>query len=380
QRYLEEEHVPGLEGLKVDINLNNPELLIHIDRDSARRFGLSTAQIAGTIRTALFGREVSKFKEGEEEYPIVVRLAKEHRGQVAGLLNQKISFRSNTGALMQVPISSVASFQYGTTFGAVNRLKMERVITVWSNIIEGYNANAVNAQLQGLMKKYPMPDGFTFKFTGEQQEQAETSAFLARVMLIALALITMILVLQFNSFIKPLIIMITVVLSTIGVFSGLALFKMDFVILMTGIGIISLAGVVVNNAIVLVDYTDFLRADAKKRVGLGEDEDISLEETKECIQQAGRTRLRPVLLTSITTVLGLLPMALGMNIDFASLLTDFNPHIYFGGDNAIFWGPMSWTVIFGLSFTTVLTLVLIPNMYYLSQRLKLAFKSRFKKG
>jgi len=200
------------------------------------------------------------------------------------------------------------------------------------------------------------------------------------VMLIALALITMILVLQFNSFIKPLIIMITVVLSTIGVFSGLALFKMDFVILMTGIGIISLAGVVVNNAIVLVDYTDLLRANAKKRIGLDEDEDISLEETKECIQLAGRTRLRPVLLTSITTVLGLLPMALGMNIDFATLLTDFNPHIYFGGDNAIFWGPMSWTVIFGLSFTTVLTLVLIPNMYYMSQRLKLAFKSRFKKG
>jgi multidrug efflux pump subunit AcrB len=380
QRYLEEKRVPGLEGLKIDIDLNNPELLIHIDRDSARRFGLSTAQIAGTIRTALFGREVSKFKEGEEEYPIVVRLAKEHRGQVAGLLNQKISFRSNTGALMQVPISSVASFQYGTTFGAVNRLKMERVITVWSNIIEGYNANSVNTQLQGLMKKYPMPDGFTYKFTGEQQEQAETSAFLARVMLIALALITMILVLQFNSFIKPLIIMATVVLSTIGVFGGLGLFKMDFVILMTGIGIISLAGVVVNNAIVLVDYTDFLRANAKKRLGLGEDEDISLEETKECIELAGRTRLRPVLLTSITTVLGLVPMAIGLNINFATLLTDFNPHIYFGGDNAVFWGPMSWTVIFGLSFTTVLTLVLIPNMYYLSHRMKIAFKSRFKKG
>jgi multidrug efflux pump subunit AcrB len=155
---------------------------------------------------------------------------------------------------------------------------------------------------------------------------------------------------------------------------------MDFVILMTGIGIISLAGVVVNNAIVLVDYTDFLRANAKKRLGLGEDEDISLEETKECIEQAGRTRLRPVLLTSITTVLGLVPMAVGLNINFATLLTDLNPHIYFGGDNTVFWGPMSWTVIFGLSFTTVLTLVLIPNMYYLSHRMRIAFKSRFKKG
>jgi len=379
QSYLSGKRVPGLEGLKSDINMNNPELVIHIDRDSARRFGLSTAQIAGTIRTALFGREVSKFKEGEDEYPIVVRLAKEHRGHVASLLNQKISFRSNTGALMQVPISSVTSFQYGTTFGAVNRLKMERVITLWSNIIEGYNANAVNAQLQGLMKQYPMPEGFSYKFTGEQQEQAETSAFLARVMLIALALITMILVLQFNSFAKPMIIMITVILSTIGVFGGLAAFKMDFVILMTGIGIISLAGVVVNNAIVLVDYTDFLIANTKKRLGLDQDDELSLPDTKDCIQQAGRTRLRPVLLTAITTILGLLPMAVGLNIDFAALLADFNPHIYLGGDNAIFWGPMSWTVIFGLSFTTVLTLVLVPNMYYLTHRFKLAFRARFKK-
>lgn len=379
QSYLSGKRVPGLEGLKIDINMNNPELVIHIDRDSARRFGLSTSQIAGTIRTALFGREVSKFKEGEDEYPIVVRLAKEYRGQVASLLNQKISFRSNTGALMQVPISSVTRFQYGATFGAVNRLKMERVITLWSNIIEGYNANAVNAQLQGLMKQYPMPEGFSYKFTGEQQEQAETSAFLARVMLIALALITMILVLQFNSFAKPLIIMITVILSTIGVFGGLAAFKMDFVILMTGIGIISLAGVVVNNAIVLVDYTDFLIANTKKRLGLDQDDELSLPDTKDCIQQAGRTRLRPVLLTAITTILGLLPMAVGLNIDFAALLADFNPHIYLGGDNAIFWGPMSWTVIFGLSFTTVLTLVLVPNMYYLSHRLKLAFRARFKK-
>lgn len=379
QRYLSEKRVPGVEGLKMDIDTSNPELVVLIDRDSARRFGLSTAQIASTVRTGLFGREVSKFKEGEEEYPIVVRLAKEYRGQVANLLNQKISFRSNSGALMQVPIASVASFQYGTTFGAVNRLKMERVITLWSNIIEGYNANAVNAQLQGLMKKYPLPEGFSYKFTGEQQEQAETSAFLARVMLIALALIAMILVLQFNSFIKPLIIMVTVVLSTIGVFAGLAAFKMNFVILMTGIGIISLAGVVVNNAIVLVDYIDFLKANARKRLGLDEDDELSLPDTKECIQQAGRTRLRPVLLTAITTILGLLPLAVGLNINFATLLSEFNPHIYLGGDNSIFWGPMSWTVIFGLSFTTVLTLVLVPNMYYLSHRLKLVFKARFKK-
>ncbi|MBE0665072.1 MAG: efflux RND transporter permease subunit, partial [Candidatus Aminicenantes bacterium] len=176
-----------------------------------------------------------------------------------------------------------------------------------------------------------------------------------------------------------LIIMITVILSTIGVFGGLAAFKMDFVVLMTGIGIISLAGVVVNNAIVLVDYTDFLIANTKKRLGLDQDDELSLPDTKDCIQQAGRTRLRPVLLTAITTILGLLPMAVGLNIDFAALLADFNPHIYLGGDNAIFWGPMSWTVIFGLSFTTVLTLVLVPNMYYLSHRLKLAFKARFKK-
>jgi len=222
-----------------------------------------------------------------------------------------------------------------------------------------------------------MPVGYHYKFTGEQQEQAESMAFLTTALLIALSLIMIILVSQFNSFVKPSIIMFSVVLSTIGVFGGLATFKMDFIVIMTGIGIISLAGVVVNNAIVLIDYIGLLKKRRKEELGIDENDELSMEEAKECIVQAGKTRLRPVLLTAITTVLGLLPLATGMNIDFISFFNTFDPHIYFGGDNAVFWGPMSWTVIFGLSFATFLTLVIVPAMYHALYAGKLGLQSLF---
>ncbi len=381
QRHLDEARVPGLEGLKMDLDLGTPELVIRIDRDRVRRFGMSTAQVASTLRTALFGKEVSRLKDGEDEYPIVVRLEEKYRNQVGVLLDQKVTFRSpNNGQIMQVPISAVARMEYGTTYSQVNRLDLDRVITLWSNVIEGANANEVIAGLKKRMESYRTPAGITWKFTGQQQEQAETSAFLMRVMLIACALITLILVIQFNSLIKPLIIMFTVLLSTIGVFLGLATFRMEFVILMTGIGIISLAGVVVNNAIVLVDYINFLKANAKKRLGLDEEDELPIEEVRECIVLAGRTRLRPVLLTAITTVLGLVPMALMFNINFATLMSRFDPQIFFGGDNGAFWGPMSWTVIFGLTFATVLTLVVVPTLYFLGNRVKLNAIARRQSG
>jgi multidrug efflux pump subunit AcrB len=380
RKYIENVDIKGIEGFKMDLDVGKPELVVTIDRDKARRFGLSTARIAGTIRTALFGKEVSDFKEGEDEYPIMLRFAREYRSDLSVLLNQKITFKSvNTGVIMQVPISSVAAFQYSTTYGSVNRKDLDKVITLWSNIIEGYNPSYINMQLKELMKKYNMPEGYEYKFTGEQEEQEETSAFLARALLIALALIMLIMVTQFNSFAKPFIIMATVLFSTIGVFGGLAIFRMDFVIIMTGIGIISLAGVVVNNGIVLIDYIDFLKLRAKKRLGMGRDEDLPLEECLKCIIQGGRTRLRPVLLTAITTILGLTPMAVGLNINFNTLLSRLDPQIYFGGDNALFWGPMALTVIFGLSFATILTLVVVPAMYVMGNQVKLAFKKRFKK-
>ncbi len=377
QHHLAASKVPGVEGLKMDLDLGSPELVITIDRDSARRFGMSTAQIASTIRTALFGKEVSKLKDGEDDYPIVVRFAERYRNQIDVLLNQKITFRSqNTGKIMQVPIAAVARTNYGNTYDKVNRLNLKRVITLWSNVLPGYNPNEIIGRLKAEMNEFRMPEGYSFKFSGQQEEQDETSAFLGKAMLIALALIALIMVLQFNSFVKPMIIMFTVVLSTIGVFLGLGAFKMEFVILMTGIGIISLAGVVVNNAIVLIDYINFLKAQAKLRLGLGEEQDLPIQEIRDCIVQAGRTRLRPVLLTAITTVLGLVPMAIGLNVNFITLLSRFDGQIFFGGDNSKFWGPMSWTVIFGLTFATVLTLVVIPVLYYVCNRIKIDWKER----
>jgi len=380
QRYLESKNVPGVAGLKMDLDMDKPELLIRIDREKARRFGLSTAQIASTIRTALFGKEISDLKEGEEEYPIWMRLDKKYRYSVASLLNQKITFRSaSSGRIMQVPISAVANFDQSTTYNAVNRKDMERVITIYSNVLEGFNSENINKQLKKHMAAYDIPEGFKYKFTGEQEDMKEAQDFMIRALSIALSLILIILVAQFNSFAKPVIIMASVFFSTIGVFGGIALFNMNFIVIMTGIGIISLAGVVVNNAIVLIDYIDYLKLRRKSELGLGDDEELPIEESLECTAQGGKVRLRPVLLTAITTILGLFPMASGMNIDFASLLKNFNPHLYFGGDNAAFWGPMAWAVIFGLTFATFLTLVLVPAIYVLGNRIKLKMIDRKKK-
>ncbi len=380
QQHLEEEHVPGVEGIKMNMDAGMPELLVNIDRERARRFGLSTAQVASTIRTALFGKEVSDYKEGEDEYPIKLRLLQKYRNDISALMNMRVTFRNQaTGKIVQIPISSVASFNHSTTYNAVNRVDMQKSVTLWSNVIEGFNPSDINDRLKEMMSEYKMPAGYEWKFTGEQEEQAETSAFLVRALLIALSLVMMIMVTQFNSFSKPFIIMSSVLFSTIGVFGGLATFKMDFVVIMTGIGIISLAGVVVNNAIVLIDYINFLKSNRKARMGMGMDDHLSIKDAYECIVQGGRTRLRPVLLTAITTILGLLPMAIGLNINFATLLSDLNPQIYFGGDNSIFWGPMAWTVIFGLSFATFLTLLVVPAMYLIGNKIKLKALERMGK-
>lgn len=368
---IEMKNIPGIENLKMDLETGKPELQVTIDRERARRFGLSTYQIASTIRTALFGKEISDYKEGEDEYPIQLRFAKKYRYNVASLMNQRITFRNNRGKLLQVPISAVASFKYGSSFGTINRKEMDRVITLFSNVIEGYNANEINNELKALMTEMKMPDGYEYNFTGEQAEQQKNAAFLAKALLLAISFILIILVTQFNSVAKPIIIIFSVIFSTIGVFGGLATFDMDFVVVMTGVGIISLAGVVVNNAIVLIDYIDYLKLNRKKELEMDEEDNLPINEIIPCIVDAGKTRLRPVLLTAITTILGLLPMALGMNIDFAGLLTNLNPNIYFGGDNALFWGPMAWTVVFGLTFATFLTLIIVPVMYVLANKLKL---------
>lgn len=361
---IENSGIDGLEGLKMNLDTDSPEIIVHIDREMARRFGVSTYAVANTIRTALFGKEVSNFKVGEDKFPIQLRLQEDYRNNLSALMNQRITFRSqSTGKLMQVPISAVASVEFSKTYGSINRIGLKRVITLSSNVLPGYNANALNLKLKELIQDYPLPEGYNYTFTGEQQEQQESMDFLLVAMLIAVSLIGLILVTQFNSIIKPLIIIGSVVFSTAGVFFGLALFNMEFVVIMTGIGIISLAGVVVNNAIVLIDFTDYLHTKKKAELDLSEEQLLSPEESITCIRQAGETRFRPVILTAITTVLGLIPLAVGMNVDFISLMTTLNPKIYFGGDNAAFWSPMSWTIIFGLLVATFLTLVVVPCMY-----------------
>jgi multidrug efflux pump subunit AcrB len=372
-----EANIPGIEALKIDLDVGKPEVLINIDREKARRYGLSTGQIAGALRTSLFGKEISDYKDGEDEYKIVMRLDDAYRYNMADLINQRITFRNqSSGKIVQIPISSVADFDYSSTYGAITRKDRNRMITIYSNVIEGYNANEINVELKKIMADFEMPASYKYEFTGEQEEQAESTAFLSMAMLIALSLITIILVSQFNSLVKPAIIMFSVLLSTIGVFGGLATFHMDFVVIMTGIGIVSLAGVVVNNAIVLIDYIGLVKLRRKEALGIAPEDDLPMDIAKECIVEAGKTRLRPVLLTAITTVLGLMPLAIGLNIDFLSFFNTFDPDIYFGGDNAAFWAPMSWTVIFGLTFATFLTLVIVPAMYQLLYSAKVHWFTR----
>ncbi len=366
-----EQDIPGVDKLKTDLETGKPELAINIDRAAARRYGVSTMQIANTIRTALFGKEISKFKQGEDDYKIQLRLEKSERYDITALMNQKITFRNPTGQLVQVPISSVATVEYGSTYGSVKRKDSDKVITIFSEVKSGFNANEIVGKFKKLLKDYELPEGYTMKFTGEQEEQDQSSAFLGQAFGIAFMLIFLIIVAQFNSVLQPIIIMFSVMFSTIGVFIGLAIFQMEFVILMMGIGIISLAGVVVNNAIVLIDYTNLIRARKRAELGLDEDDRLPEEEIRGSIIEAGRTRLRPVLLTAITTVLGLIPLALGMNINFFTLLSEYDAQYYLGGDSAMFWGPMSWTVIFGLTFATFLTLVVVPAMYYLTDKFTL---------
>ena len=370
--FINEAGIGGIEELKLDVEQGKPELPIDIDRAKARRLGVSTYQVGDALRTALFGREVSTYKDGEDDYPINIRLNDKQRYNSEDLLNQRITFRDQaTGRIKQVPISAIATSRKASTFSSVKRTDLDRVITISSNVLDGYNPTETVKAIKKRMADYDLPNEFRIDYTGQQEEQAEQMAFLSKALMIAVFLIFLIMVTQFNSSLTPFVIMTSVVLSLMGVFLGLVIFRMEFVVIMTMIGIISLAGIVVNNAIVLIDYTNLLFERRKKELGMGEGEYLNAAEVSDCIAEAGKTRLRPVLLTAITTILGLVPLAIGLNIDFGSLLSTGNPQIYVGGDNVIFWGPMSWTIIFGLSVATFLTLVVTPVMYLLVNRLKI---------
>ena len=361
--------IKGYDELKIDVTGDKPELPIIVDRAKARTLGVSTGQIGDALRTALFGKEISRYKEGESDYPINIRFDDRFRFNLESLMNQKITFRDqSSGRIKQVPISAIATPSKTATFSAVKRNDLNRVITVYSGIEEGANANLIIAEMQQLLKNYELPKGVALDFTGQQEEQAKELGFLSGALLIAVFLIFLIMVGQFNSARIPFLILTTVILSFIGVLLGLLIFRMDFVIIMTMIGIISLSGVVVNNAIVLADYGTQLINRRKAELGLDENVPLPEAELAPVLSEAGRTRLRPVLLTAITTVLGLIPLATGMNLDFFSLITNNDPMIYFGGDTVAFWGPISWTVIFGLTFATFLTLVIMPVMLLLTER------------
>ena len=354
KKMLDSLQIAGVEELKSDLQLNKPEIKINIDRERANREGISTAQIGMELRNAVYGKEVSRFKDANDDYPIMLRYKKSQRNNIEELQNLKITYRDMNmgGAIRQVPLSAFAKVDYTSTYGGIKRKNQKRVITLSSNVLSGFNANKVNTSLQSAIKNFEATPGVTVELTGEKEEQKEAAAFMGRALMISVFIILLILIIQFNSFSKTLIILSEIILSVIGVLLGLAIFNMDISVVMTGIGIVALAGIVVRNGILLVEFTDNL-------VESG----VSV---REAVIEGGRIRMTPVILTATATILGMIPLAVGFNIDFVTMFTELNPKIYFGGDSVAFWGPLSWTIIFGLSFATFITLILVPVMYLIA--------------
>lgn len=375
--FINSKNIPGIEKLQTDVNRESPELEVMVDRVKAGTAGISTGQVGMNLRRSVYGQEISTYKEGDDDYNITVRMQDDQRKDESVLFNQSLTFRNqNNGQISQVPISAVSETQKNFVFNQVKRKNHKRIMTIYSNVITGYNADEITKTIHAELQNYKMPKGITYGFSGVQEEQGKNQSFLMYALFLAMAGITIIIVLQFNSISKTLIILFTVVLSFSGVFYGYVIANMDFVILMTMMGIISLAGIVVKNGIVLMDFFVLLLDEKVREKGLKEHDDLTLDEIKEVIIESGRSRLRPVLLTALTAVLGLIPLAIGLNFDFFSLITDFNPHVFLGGDNVMFWGPLAWTIIFGLTYATVLTLVMVPVMFFLVKRTKHYWRDR----
>ncbi|RDV15496.1 AcrB/AcrD/AcrF family protein [Pontibacter diazotrophicus] len=357
EQYIDQQNIEGIEELRSDLEDSKPEIVININRERANREGISTAQIGQEVRTAIFGTEASKFKLDEEEYPIQVRYAEPYRDNIDALMDMRITYRDmNSGLVRQIPLSSVATIDYTTTYGGVKRKDLKRVVTLESNVLAGYNANEVVQQIEESLQDFEAPEGYEIGMGGEQEQQQETMEFLMLALVAAFCIIFLILVTQFNSVSKPFIILSEVLFSIIGVLLGFTIFGMDMSVVMTGVGIVALAGIVVKNGILIVEFTDILLGEGK--------------ELKEAIVEAGKTRLNPVLLTATATILGLIPLAIGLNLNFYTLFTAFEAGFFLGGDSVAFWGPLAWTIIFGLGFATLVTLLVVPVMYLLNERLK----------
>ncbi|MBL7701657.1 MAG: efflux RND transporter permease subunit [Ferruginibacter sp.] len=359
--YMDTNQINGIENLQMDVDLNSPEMTINVDREKAMMEGLSTGQIGMEIRTALFGKEVSKLKDGEDEYKIQVRTIDMVRHNIDDLMNMRITFMDmNTMRIKSIPISAVATKELTTATGAIKRKNVKRTIQLQSNVLDPTMVGPINAELQlkldDFKTKNKVPADVSLKLSGQSEQEKETQSFLGTALIIAMGIIFLILVLQFNSISKPFIVITEIFFSIIGVLLGYAFTGMTIATIMLGVGIIALAGIVIKNGILLIEFTDELRGRGMR--------------TRHAAIEAGKIRIIPVLLTAVATILGLLPLAVGFNIDFVSFFQKLNPHIFFGGDSVVFWGPLSWTMIFGLIFAFFLTLIMVPSMYLISERLR----------
>jgi multidrug efflux pump subunit AcrB len=368
RNYLNDKNIPGVEELKIDIDFSNPEITLEIDRERALMQGISTGQVGLEIRTALFGKEISKLKIGEDEYKIIIRNDASQRKSLSELLNMRITYRDFTsGQIKQVPISAVVKADLSNTYGSIKRKNQKRVITIFSNVLtsQGFTPQAVNEEIKKQIDAFQSkPEGVTIAQTGEGEQLAETASFLQSALFIAIGLILLILILQFNSYSRTVIVLSEIFFSLIGVLLGYAIFRSTFAVVTTGIGIIGLSGIVVKNGILVIEFADELRARGMK--------------TREAVIEAGKTRIVPVLLTALAAILALIPLAIGFNINFVTMFSDLNPHIFFGGDNAAFWKPLALTIIWGLIFAFFMTLLIVPAMYLIAERLKRPMNKFFK--
>ena len=377
--FINTKSIPGIAELKIDVNKSKPTMLVDVDRKKAGELGVSAGQVGQQLRNSIFGSKAGVYKEDGEDYDIYVRFNEENRYNTSAIFNQNIIFKDpSNGQTKTVPVSAVARQKNTSGFSAIKHKQGKRVVTVYSALAPGFtDAAAVVDKIEKEMKSFTeKPANIKVDYTGQIEEQKKQMTFLMGAFFSGLGLIFLILIYQFNSVSKPAIIMLAIFLSLIGVFGGIVISGSSFVIMMTMMGIISLAGIVVNNGVVLLDYTQLLIDRRKVALGLEEDEFVSIEDLKESIIKGGKARLRPVLLTAITTILGLIPLATGLNINFYTLVSELNPHIYVGGDNVIFWGPLAWTVIYGLIVATFLTLIVVPILFYLITKFKMWIKNR----
>ena len=375
--FLDRENISGVEALKIDVNKNKPGTELHVDRKKAGELGVSASMVGRQLRTSLFGGKAGVYKKDGEDYDINVRFEEKYRYDNNALYNQNIIFRDQaTGKTKEIPIAALITERKSSSFSAIKHRKSVRLVTLYSAVLAGFNANEVVENVKNALLNYTIEEGVSIKFTGEIEEQEKNMNFLSNALLAALALIMLLLVFQFNSISKPIIILISIFLSFTGVFLGNIIFQLPFVILMTMMGIISLSGIVVNNGVVLLDYTQLLLDRKKSEEEIPKEQMLPNSKAIEAIIEGGTARLRPVILTAITTILGLIPLAIGLNIDFFALFSDWDPQIYIGGDNVSFWGPLAKTVIFGLSFATFLTLFIVPATFLITYQIKLKIKGK----